>query len=132
MRKKMWLFTSWILCFGLIIPLAAQPASDISGIWAGKAGLNDGGTDSLTVTLKKDGKKYAGTIVDELGLAPEGTALKDVILQGNNLKLSFQAKENIEILDIKVSLTISGDTMTGRWEDAVHGTGGSVELARKK
>jgi len=32
----------------------------------------------------------------------------------------------------KVSLTISGDKMTGRWEDSQNGTGGGVELSRKK
>jgi len=132
MKKAILSLASLVLCLAVIIPLAALPASDISGIWTGKAGMNDGGTDPLTVTLKKDGKKYAGTIVDEMGLMPEGTALKDVSLQGNNLKLSFQAKENTTIMIIKVSLTINGETMTGRWEDEEHGSGGSVELARKK
>jgi hypothetical protein len=120
------------ICLGLMTPLTAHSTPDLGGIWVGKAELSDGGTDALTVTLKKDGKSFAGTIVDEMGLMPEGTLVKDIVLQGDKVTFGFQAKENTNIMEIKVFLTIGGDKMTGRWEDSQSGTGGGVELSRKK
>jgi hypothetical protein len=132
MKKANRLLAMSVFCLGWMIPLAAQSTPEISGIWIGKAEMNGGGMDALTVTLKKDGKSFSGTIVDEMGLMPEGTAVKDIVLKGDKLTFGFQAKENTNIMEIKVSLTIGGDKMTGRWEDSQSGTGGGVELSRKK
>ncbi len=120
------------LCVAGSVPLGARSVPDISGVWVGKIALNDGGTDPVSVTLKKDGPSYAGTIVDERGLMPEGTGLEDVSLEGNDLSLRFRANDDSGVVVIKVFLTVSGETMTGRWEDEQNGTGGSVDLARKK
>ncbi len=120
------------LCAAWIIPLAAQSIPAIGGVWTGKVVLGNGTTDPISVTLKKDGQSYTGTIVDELGYMPEGTEFIDVTLKGNDLSLSFKANGGGGIVVIKSTLTVNGDTMTGRWDDEQYGESGTVELARKK
>jgi hypothetical protein len=112
--------------------LISGQGGDLSGTWVGKAVLDDGSVDGVTLVLKKDKEVYSGTIVDEQGIVPADTEITDVTITGKELKFSFMIPNQGGTLQIKIILTVEGDTMKGGWEDVQGGTGGSVEVSLKK
>ncbi len=114
--KRTKTLSAGLVFWGLIVLvlLFAQPG-DLSGIWLAKFEIpNQGGTDELTLVLKKAGKSYTGMISDSLGYIPKDTPLADVKLAGNELSFSFKAMDGA--LELTIKLTVAGNKMTGQIE----------------
>jgi hypothetical protein len=106
-----------------------QPArADLSGTWSGTMWTNDGQIDLVTMVLEKRGAGYEGTLADTRGLIPGGTKTGDAVRTGNELAFSFKIPLEGGMV-IRVSLTVQGGTMKGRWEDVKGGNSGPVEMA---
>ncbi len=71
-------------------------------------------------------------MVDLVGYLPEGTKIESIVLAGSELKFTCLAKDNGGDAVIRIVLKIDGDKMAGRWLDEAAGTGGTVEVKRKK
>lgn len=83
-------------------------AVDISGKWTMMA---HAGGDGIMVSLdiKKDGDKYAGTMSSDLG---SGT-LENVVISGKTVKGLMKANINGQPMEISLEGTIEGETMSG-------------------
>lgn len=129
MNRKTRLVALTGACLIFVFTLSLGQGPDISGTWTGKAAMTDGSSDEVTVVFKKDGKGYSGTITDKLGHTPAATPIKDVALKQKELKFSFTVSEGFVV---SVTVTVDGEKMKGRWDDAQNGESGDVEMARKK
>lgn len=83
-------------------------AVDISGKWTMMA---HAGGDGIMVSLdiKKDGDKYAGTMSSDLG---SGT-LENVVISGKNIKGVMKANINGQPMEINLEGTLEGNSMNG-------------------
>jgi hypothetical protein len=114
--------------FAALVLFAVEPPPLI-GTWEGRVELGSGTPDRITIVFTQEGEILSATCADELGVAPEGTVLEEIKLEAGSL--TFHLTTSDQDL-INIFLTVSGDSMTGHWEDPAAGTSGAVELTRNK
>jgi len=90
---------------------------------------SDGQTDLVIMVLEKRGTGYEGTLADTLGLIPAGTETRDAVRTGDELAFTFRIPLEGGMV-IRVSLSMQGGAMKGRWVDVKGGNSGPVELTR--
>jgi hypothetical protein len=127
--KPIIVFSLIVAAIFIAVVLFAGEPPRIVGTWEGTAYLDNGTLDGFTMFIIQEGGTFSGTCVDELGIAPEGTALEEIRLQED--ALTFHLTTGGSDL-VNISLKVDGDSMTGYWEDPVAGTNGNIELTRKK
>ncbi len=81
------------------------------------------------LTIKKDGATYSGTITGgQLPNTPEN--LNSVVLEGNILKVTYSISIDGKSVDVKMEVTIDGNTFKGNI--STHGTSESFPVTGKK
>ena len=71
-----------------------------------------------------------GKITDETGMIPE-MVCRNVAFEENKLTFDIDFPDGMEIVLIKISLTLDGDVLKGFWMDP-DGSSDIIDLARKK
>lgn len=118
-----------LLAFSCGISFSQQV--DLSGTWVGSTEVPDAiEPDKLTMVLKKEEGKYSGTITDSMGML-NNTELEDVEFEDNTFSCNFQVYTGEEYLTVYVTLTVTGDKMSGHWETD-DGSSAPIEMERKK
>lgn len=124
-----------ILAFVMIALLIAagnvlgQEKPGLAGAWTGYAIVGDGSRLDFIFTVGKGEEGLTGKITDEAGLLE--IVAKNMVFADGKLTFDIDYPQGMEIVPIRVSLTLDGDSLKGFWSDP----GGStdvVELARKK
>jgi hypothetical protein len=120
-----------IACLVILLPAAGTAKNvDISGTWEGSTVVpNATEEDELTLVLAKDSDSYTGTISDSMGMAQDAE-LQEVDFSGNTLTFNFTIDTGNGSMQVDVTLTVAGDTMTGAWsiED---GSSGDITLKKQ-
>ena len=112
-----------------IAALDKPDRTDLSGEWSGTLWTGDGQADTVTMVLKSRGADYEGTLGDTLGLIPAGTQTQSAVRTGEEFAFTVKIPLEGGTL-IRVTLSIQGGAMKGRWLDVRGGNGGPVEVAR--
>ena len=103
---------------------------DLSGTWVGETEVPDEvEPDVMTLVLKKEAGDYTGTITDSMGMLNEA-ACEDIKFVDNKLTFNVEVDTGSEYLQVYLSFTVEGDTMTGFWE-AEDGSMAEVTIKRK-
>lgn len=130
--KKMVLI---LVCLTIALLIAigsvfAQAQAGVVGTWTGYAIVGDGSRLDFVFTVAKGDEGLTAKITDETGMMPE-IPCRNVTYAENKLTFDIDYPNDMELVLIKVALTLDGDALKGFWTDP---DGGSdiVELARKK
>ena len=122
------LFSILTMCMTGLLP---GQTADFSGTWVGSTVVPDNPEkDQVTLTLKKDGDSYAGTITDSLGLVNQA-ALKGMKFDKDTFSFYFMASTGEQDLRVDTILKVSGGKLVGTWTSEA-GDSGSFELEHKK
>jgi hypothetical protein len=103
-------------------------AKDLSGTWKGNTIIN-GMEETLTLVLKKSGESYTGTVTDSAGFSNE-TEIESVEVEGEQLRFTFPIDTGGAYMTINITLTVSGNEMTGEWTSDDGGSG-PIELKKE-
>jgi hypothetical protein len=119
----------------LIILFAVGPvpgqSNDLSGTWTGNTEVpNSPDPNQVTLTLKKDGDVYKGTISDSMGMVNEAV-LQKVKFEDNTLSFEFAVQVGEQNIMVATSLKYADGKLMGSWM-TLNGDAGSLELQRKK
>ena len=128
MKKKILplvLSAALVFCAGTLL----GQEKDLSGIWEGTTYVPDSGDDQVTLTLKKEGETYSGTVTDTMGMAIE-SKLENVQFKDGALKAEFLIFNGSDYVRINLALKVSGEMLVGNWTDP-GGETGTLELKRK-
>ena len=129
MKKKILplvLSAALVFCAGTLL----GQEKDLSGIWEGTTYVPDSGDDQVTLTLKKEGETYSGTLTDSMGMASE-SKLENVRFKDGTLKAEFLIFNGSDYARIGLVLKVSGEMLVGNWTDP-GGETGTLELKRKE
>lgn len=107
----------------------AQGKPGLVGAWAGYAIIGDGSRLDFNFTVGKGEEGLAGKITDEAGMLE--IVAKNMVFTDGKLTFDIDFPQGMEVVPIKVSLTLDGDSLKGFWVDP-GGSSDVVELARKK
>jgi hypothetical protein len=130
MKKTASALTLFVFLLVLSCGMSFSQQADLSGTWVGLTEVPDAvEPDMLTLVLKKEERKYYGTITDSLGMLQD-TEIEDVEFKDNTLTFTFQVDTGEEYATVSASLTVKGDKLIGYWE--TEGDSASIELERKK
>ncbi len=108
----------------------AQTQAGIVGAYAGYAIVGDGSRADFVLTVAKGEEGLTGKITDETGMLPE-MICRNVAFTENKLTFDIDFPNGVEIVLIKISLTLDGDVLKGFWTDP-EGSSDIIELIRKK
>ena len=106
------IFLMTLVALMVIVFVFAGPVN-LTGTWKGSTDV-DGNPIDLSLVLKKEADVYAGSIT--VAGFSENEEIRDVEFQGDTLKFSFTAYNGSDYLEVKISLSVSQDRMTGYWE----------------
>jgi hypothetical protein len=98
-----------------------------AGLWIGTTNVPDQGADQVTLTITKTAEGYGGTMSDSLNVVAK-EALRDVRVADSELSFGFTLTDGTLM---KMTLTLSGDKMAGKWETP-DGEIGAIAFERKK
>jgi hypothetical protein len=115
-----------VFCQGTLL----SQETDLTGTWEGTTYVPDAGDDRVTLTLRKEGESYSGTVSDSMGMAVE-SKLENVQFKEGELKAEFVIFNGDEYLRIRLTLKVSGEMLVGHWADPGDETG-IIELKRKE
>jgi hypothetical protein len=127
--------TLLILAFVMIALLVAignvfsQEKAGVVGAWTGYAIVGDGSRLDFNFTVGKGEEGLTGKITDEAGMLE--IVAKNAVFADGKLTFDIDFPQGMEVVPIKVSLTLDGDSLKGFWVDP-GGSSDVVELARKK
>lgn len=105
-------------------------AIDLTGTWEGTTYIPDAGDDQVTLTLRKEGETYSGTLSDSMGMAVE-SKLENVQYAEGTLKAEFVIFNGSDYVRIRLTLKYSEGMLVGHWADPGDETG-ALELKRKE
>jgi hypothetical protein len=121
------LFTAaLVFCLGAL----SGQGTDLSGTWEGTTYVPDAGDDTVSMTLRKEGETYSGTVSDSMGLAV-ASKLENVKFADGTLKAEFVIFNGSDYVRISLALKVSGEMLVGHWADP-GGETGTLELKRKE
>ncbi|MGB7294857.1 MAG: hypothetical protein WBC70_04645 [Candidatus Aminicenantales bacterium] len=128
MKKLIFLLiltTALAFCLGTLFGQEA----DLTGTWEGTTYVPDSGDDRVTLTLRKEGETYSGTVSDSMELAVE-SKLENVQFEDGTLKAEFVIFNGSDYVRISLTLKVSGEMLVGHWADP-GGETGTLEMKRK-
>jgi hypothetical protein len=108
----------------------AQAKAGVVGAWTGYAILGDGSRADFVLTVAKGDEGLTAKLTDETGAIPE-MAGRNVVFTENKLTFDIDFPNGMEVVLIKIALTLEGDSLKGFWTDP-GGSSDIVELTRKK
>ena len=108
----------------------AQAKADVVGAWTGYAIVGDGSRADFVLTVGKGEEGLTAKITDETGMIPE-MLCRNVAFAENKLSFDIDFPNGMDIVLIKIALTLEGDALKGFWTDP-DGSSDIVELTRKK
>ncbi len=109
----------------------AQDKADIVGTWTGYTFVGDGSRLDFVFTVAEGEEGLTGMMsIDETGTIPE-IPCRNVTFADNKLTCELDYPEGMELVLIRVTLTLEGDLLKGFWTNP-EGESDIVELARKK
>lgn len=129
MKKKILplvLSAALVFCAGALL----GQEKDLSGIWEGTTYVPDSGDDQVTLTLKKEGETYSGSVTDSMEMAID-SKLENVQFKDGTLKAEFLIFNGSDYVRIYFALKVSGEMLVGNWTDP-GGESGTLELKRKE
>jgi len=127
--------TFLILAFVMIALLIAvgnafsQEKAGVVGAWTGYAIVGDGSRLDFIFTVGKGEEGLTAKITDEAGVME--ILGRNVVFADGKLTFDIDYPQGMEVVPIKVSLTLDGDSLKGFWVDP-GGSSNTVELLRKK
>jgi hypothetical protein len=107
----------------------AQAKPGVIGAWTGHAIVGDGSRLDFILTVVKGEEGLTGKITDEAGLLE--IVAKNMVFADGKLTFDIDFPQGMEVVPIRVSLTLDTDSLNGFWTDP-NGSTDVVELARKK
>jgi len=107
----------------------AQEKPGVIGTWTGYAIVGDGSRLAFIFTVGKGEEGLTGKITDEAGILE--MVAKNTVFADGKLTFDIDFPQGMEVVPIKVSLTLDGDSLKGFWVDP-GGSSDVVELVRKK
>lgn len=107
----------------------AQGKPGLVGAWTGYAIVGDGSRLDFNFTVGKGEEGLTGKITDEAGTLE--IVAKNMVFADGKLTFDIDFPQGMEVVLIKVSLTLDGDSLKGFWVDP-EGSTDVVELVRKK
>ncbi len=107
----------------------AQEKTSVLGTWPGYAIVGDGSRLDIIFTVGKGETGLTAKITDEAGVME--MLGRNVVFADGKLTLDIYYPQGMEIVPIKISLTLDGDSLKGFWTDP-DGSTNIVELVRKK
>ena len=124
-----------LICLTIALLIAiggvfARAKADIVGSYAGYAIVGDGSRADFILTVAKGEEGLTGKITDETGMLPE-MVCRNVAFAENKLTFDIDFPNGMEIVLIKISLSLDGDLLKGFWTDP-DGSSDIIELTRKK
>jgi hypothetical protein len=129
--KKALLILAFVM-IALLVAVGDVPAQEKAGIvgaWTGYAIVGDGSRLDFMFTVGKGEEGLTGKITDEAGLLE--IVARNVVFASGKLTFDIDYPQGMEIVPIKVSLTLDGDSLKGFWTDP-NGSSNIAELLRKK
>jgi hypothetical protein len=129
--KKALLILAFVLIALLIAAgnALAQEKAGVVGIWTGYAIVGDGSRLDFIFTVAKGEEGLTAKITDEAGVLE--IVARNVAIADGKLIFDIDYPQGMEVVPIKVSLTLDGDSLKGFWTDP-DGSSNIVELLRKK
>ena len=124
-----------LVCLTIALILAvggvfAQAQNGIVGNWSGYTYVGGGSRVDFVLTVGQGEEGLTGKITDETGMIPE-MVCRNVAFEENKLTFDIDFPDGMEIVLIKISLTLDGDVLKGFWMDP-DGSSDIIDLARKK
>lgn len=131
MKKALWtLLVLTVALLALIGEAFAQDKPGVVGMWTGHTFLGDGSRAEFILTVDKGSEGLTAKITDEAGMIPE-IICRDVTFADSKLIFDIDFPQGMDVVLIKVSLLLEGDTLKGSWVDP-DGSTDVIELARRK
>jgi hypothetical protein len=110
--------TAGFVAAGLLVAVSAFAQTDISGDWDLTVQSTQG-TKNVRVTFKQDGDSVSGIFKSPMGELP----FRDGTLTGNDLKFAFSIPIQGQPIDITMTGTVDGSTITGKAQFGALGEG---------
>jgi hypothetical protein len=131
MMKKNLLILAFVMVALLLTigNVLAQAKPGIIGAWAGYTILGDGSRMEFTLAVGKGEEGLTGKIADQAGMME--IMAKNMVFAEGKLTFDIDYPQGMEVVPIKVSLTLDGDSLKGFWTDP-EGNSNVIDLARKK
>lgn len=99
---------SCVAFFVSVLAVAAAAQATLTGEWAMSFTTPRGGRTEYTLYLTQEGPRLTGHLTSEYGETPvKGT------VNGEDVKLAWSIMENGKPLDLSVTATAKGDTISG-------------------
>lgn len=131
MKKTLWILLGLTIALvALIGGVFAQGKGDIVGTWTGYSFLGDGSRAEFILIVDKGSEGLTGKITSETGMIPE-IVCRNIAFSDNKLTFDIDFPQDMDVVLIKISLQLEGDTLKGAWTDP-DGSTDIIELARKK
>lgn len=129
--KKTLLIVAFVMIALLVAigNVVAQAKPGLVGAWTGFAIIGDGSRLDFTFTVAKGEEGLTGKITDEAGMLE--IVAKNMVFTDGKLTFDIDFPQGMEVVPIKCSMTLDGDSLKGFWVDP-GGSSDVVELTRKK
>ncbi len=124
--RRGFIFLVGILLVGLM-EVSALAQDKLQGRWEGKAQTPQGEMPA-TVTFKKEGDAYTGTITSMRGVLP----LKEIKVEGDNITAQSQVDTGGAVVVINYKFTVQGEKLAGKGELDFGGQTMSFDFDLKK
>jgi hypothetical protein len=121
------------LTFALVLAAGGafgQAKPGILGAWTGHTFVGDGSRLDFVLTVAAGEEGLAAKIGDETGTMPE-IICRNVAFADNKLTFELDYPDGMNLVLIKVSLVLDGDSVKGFWIDP-DGSQDVIEMVRKK
>ncbi|MBN2264359.1 MAG: hypothetical protein JW775_00970, partial [Candidatus Aminicenantes bacterium] len=106
-----------------------QAKPDILGTWTGYTYVGDGSRFDFVLTVAKGEEGLTAKIGDTTGMMTE-IICRAVAFADNKLTFELDYPEGMDLIPIKVALTLDGDSLKGAWTDP-DGSQDLIEMVRK-
>src|SRR6478672_7778824 len=101
--------TAGFVTAGLLVAVSAFAQTDISGDWDVTVQSMQG-TNNVRVTFKQEGDRVSGIFKSPMGELP----FQDGTLTGNDLKFAFSVPIQGQPIDVTMTGTVNGSTISGK------------------
>jgi hypothetical protein len=129
--KKALLILAFVMIALLVAigSVLAQEKAAVVGTWTGYAIVGDGSRLDFIFTVAKGEEGLTGKITDEAGVLE--ILARNAAFADGKLTFDIDYPQGMEVVPIRITLTLDGDSMKGFWTDP-NGSSDIVDLVRKK
>lgn len=124
------LMASTALLFAMACAGLAQVQPGIVGAWTGHTFVGDGSRAEFTLVVDKGAEGLTARITSETGDVPD-MACRNVAFADHKLTFDLDFPEGMDVILIRISLTLEGDTLKGDWANP-QGETNTIDLVRKR